>query len=70
MSYATIIAAIDSAIEKWAGRPVSVTVNGKTSVYRSLVELTAARSYYASLVSTSGGAVGFQLHRIKAGGPV
>lgn len=69
MSNATIIAAIDSAIENWAGRPASVTVSGKTIVYRTLADLVAARKVYASQLRTSGGAVGFQQHHIKAGGP-
>jgi hypothetical protein len=48
----TIIDAIDSAIAQWAGKPVSLSINGTATTYRSLVELVDARKYYVSLVNT------------------
>ena len=68
MSNATIIAALDAAVLAWAGKPITTTVHGKSVTYRSLTELIEARTYYANLESTTSGATGFQLQRMKAGG--
>ena len=68
MSYATIIAAIDAAIENWCDKPISLTINNRTVTYRSLTELIKARQEYASLLRTQSGGVGFQIHHIEAGG--
>jgi len=67
MSNQTIIDAIDAAIEAWAGQPISMSINGQVTTYRSLTDLLAARTYYANLLRTTAGGQAFQLHRIKAG---
>jgi hypothetical protein len=67
MSYATVIAAIDAAIESWAGTAVRISIAGRSIEYRSLGELIEARKYYASLNATS--TRGFQITNLKAGGP-
>jgi len=67
-SYQEIIDVIDEHIKEWAGEPVSTVVNGRTTTWRSLEELTKARTYYANLLRTQGGAVGFQMHHIQSGG--
>jgi len=69
-TYAEIIATIDTAIAAWADQPVSLSVNGRTVTYRSLTELTATRAYYAQLLRSQSGAVGFQIHHLQAGGPL
>jgi hypothetical protein len=51
VSYATIIETIDTAINTWAGRPVSIAVEGRTITYRSLRELMDARKYYSQLAA-------------------
>ena len=68
-THASIIAAIDTAIETWAGKPQSLSINGRTTVYRSLADLVAARQHYAQLDQAKQGAVGFQIHHITSGGP-
>lgn len=65
---ADIIATLDEAINTWAGEPLSLSIRGRTTTYRSLSELTTARSYYANLLRSTGGAHAFQVHRIQAGG--
>ena len=67
-NYQDIIDTIDAAILAWAGEPVTSTVFGRVTTWRSLEELTAARSYYANLLRTRGGSVGFQMHHIQPGG--
>lgn len=54
MSNATIIAAIDGAIEAWAGKPISLSINGRQVTYRSLKDLTDARTYYSNLSAAAG----------------
>lgn len=67
--YATIIAAIDTAIENWCDKPISIsTTGGRSKTYRSLTELVDARQAYASLLRTQSGGVGYQIHHVKAGG--
>ena len=68
-TYASIIAAIDTAIETWAGKPQSISINGRTTVYRALTDLVAARQHYAQLSQVYQGKVGFQIHHITSGGP-
>lgn len=64
-----IIDAIDDAIYNWADKPVSITtLGGRSKTYRNLKELIEARREYASLLRTSGGATGFQIHHVEAGG--
>jgi hypothetical protein len=71
VSNATIIAAIDAAIESWAGKPVSMSVNGRTVTYRSLSELMEARKYYASLDASAGDIRdSFKIAQFKSGGTV
>jgi hypothetical protein len=70
MSYATIIAAIDAAIESWCDKPISIsTTGGRSKTYRSLKELIEARQAYSSLLRTQSGGSGYQIHRVEAGGP-
>ena len=69
MSYQTIIDAIDAAVEKWAGRAVSITgPNGGVIMYRSLDELTRARKTYENLLNRDAGTGGPRLGKITAGG--
>ena len=67
-SYQSIINAIDDAILSWAGSPVNITFKGRSTTYRSLTELTAARTYYSNLLQSEAKTDRFQLRRIKAGG--
>jgi len=64
--YDLIIAALDTAIENWAGKPVSLSIGGRSITYRALSELIAARRYYAGLNATGRG---FKITNLKAGGP-
>lgn len=70
MSYATIIAAIDAAIEAWAGKPVTLTVNGHTNTYRTFEELLSARKYYAGLASSSAPSSALRMTRFNSGGTI
>lgn len=71
MSTATIIAAIDEAIENWVGKPVSLSINGRIVTYRSLTELIEARRYYASLQAASGPIRGsIKIAQFKSGGTI
>ena len=70
MSYATIIAAIDAAIEAWAGKPVTVTLDGHTNTYRTFDELRAARKYYAGLVAASAPSSALRMTRFNSGGTI
>ena len=68
MSYATIIAAIDAAIESWADQAVTITAHdGRSITYRSLADLIAARKFYAKLAAGASGAKGFGIGILKAG---
>lgn len=49
----TIIDAIDAAMATWAGKPVSVTINGHTTTYRTFDDLTRARDYYQRLLNST-----------------
>ncbi len=71
-SYQEIIDQIDDAIYAFSAsdKPVAITIDGRSKTYRSLGELQAARTYYANLLRSQSGAQGFQLTRIKPGGPV
>jgi len=66
--YTTIIAAIDTAIENWAGTPMTLAESGRSVTYRSLRELLDARRYYASLSVSDRNSKGFTIHHLKAGG--
>jgi len=68
MSYQSIITAIDTAIENWVDKPVTLAIEGRSTTYRSLTELLEARKYYANLLRTQSGGVGFQIHHFEAGG--
>lgn len=69
MSAATIIAAIDTAIENWAGKPISLSVNGRAVTYRSLAELIEARKYYGTVDSATGDIRdGFKIANFRPGG--
>jgi len=67
-SYTTIIAAIDNAIETWAGSPLSIQVNNRTTTYRSLEDLLKARRYYAQLQANANAGRPFRISEIKANG--
>jgi hypothetical protein len=64
-SYTTIIAAIDDAIANWVGKPLTLSVSGRSVTYRTLESLITARKYYAALASPSGIV---KVSRIRAGG--
>jgi len=64
-SYTTIIAIIDDAIANWVGKPLTLSVSGRSVTYRTLESLLAVRKYYATLQSTSAGP---RISRIRAGG--
>jgi len=66
-SYQDIIDALDAAILAGADEPINITIRGRTYTYRTLEELTKARSYYANLLRTQSGTVGVQFHRFKPG---
>lgn len=64
--YAAIIAAIDTAIQNWAGKPMTITVEGRTITYRSFQQLIEARKYYAQLAAQGTGGKGFKITNLKA----
>lgn len=69
MSYTTIIAAIDTAIEAWVGEPVSISSGSRSYTYRSLADLIAARKHYAALLNGSGETRStFKVAHFKPGG--
>jgi len=69
MSTTSIITAIDAAIESWAGKPVSLSINGRQVQYRSLDELISARKYYASVAAGSGNIRdSFKIAHFRSGG--
>lgn len=68
VDYATIIATIDAAINNWAGKPLSLSINGRAITYRSLTELIEARRYYAGVANVKRNQRGFTITRLKAGG--
>lgn len=70
MSYATIITAIDNAIETWAGKPVTMTLNGHTNTYRTFEELLTARKYYAGLLASAAPSSALRFSRFQSGGIV
>jgi len=53
-SAAEIIAAIDTAILNWAGKPVVLSESGRSVTYRSLKQLLDARTYYQNQQNASG----------------
>ena len=65
--YAAIIAEIDAAVVKWAGKPINLSGSGRSVTYRSLKELTEARTYYQSLLSTAGGKKAFHISGFGSG---
>lgn len=67
---AEIIAAIDTAILAWCGKPVTISQNGLQVTYRSLTELTAARTYYSGMLHSQGASTAFQIHEFAAGGEI
>jgi len=66
--YSAIVAALDAAILANAGKPTSITINGRTYQYRSLDELTAAREKFAALAATSSLGRGFKITALKNSG--
>ncbi|MEW6511873.1 MAG: hypothetical protein AB1428_13055 [Bacteroidota bacterium] len=46
------LALIEAAIEKWIGRPIELTIDGKSRVYQKLEELYAVRGRYAAEVKS------------------
>jgi hypothetical protein len=69
VSYSSIIAAIDAAIEAQAAKPLTINApDGRAHTYRTLKELTDARQYYARLESKRKNPRGFTMSRIKMGG--
>ena len=67
MSHATIIAAIDTAIESWSGKPVELAEGNRRVTYRSLKELMEARAYYANLSAGASGSTGFKISKLVSG---
>ena len=65
--YAKIIAEIDNAILKYAGRPVSLSIDGQSATY-DLPALWDLRAHYAKLKDQSGGGRAFQLNHLQSGG--
>jgi len=66
--YLAIITVIDTAITSWAGKPVSLSVEGRSVTYRSLKSLIDARHYYAQLAAQAKG-MGFKINPLKVSGP-
>jgi len=52
-SYQSILDAIDAEMLTAVDKPGSLTVAGRTIVYRSLTELSATREYYKDLLNQS-----------------
>jgi hypothetical protein len=67
-TYADIISALDAAIESWAGRPQSLSIDGKLTVYRTFDDLIKARTYYAGLLNGQRTTQRFSIAHIKSGG--
>jgi len=66
--YIAIIAAIDVAIENWAGKPVMLSEAGRQVTYRSLNSLLEVRRYYAKLQLQINNKKPFRITHLKAGG--
>jgi len=65
--YQAIVDAIDTAIENWVEKPVSISVSDFSITYRSLRELIEARRHYAKLAITKKTGRGFTITNLKAG---
>tara|TARA_Y100000310_G_scaffold50635_1_gene46626 strand:+ start:495 stop:710 length:216 start_codon:yes stop_codon:yes gene_type:complete len=69
MSSATIISALDAAIEAQGDKPLTLTINNKSVTYRTLDSMLAARKYYESLRDTASEVRdGFKVANFKYGG--
>ena len=64
--YQTIIDAIDTAIQTWASKPVSLSINGRSTTYRSLSDLIQAREYYQKLLADTTQTKLFTLRRFAS----
>ena len=64
-AYATIITEIDDAILEWIGKPITITVNNRSTTYRSVDELIRARRYYAKLSAAANNGKGFKITHLK-----
>lgn len=65
--YQAIVDAIDAAITSWVDKPVTLSIAGRSMTYRSLKELTDARTLYAKLAITNRVGRGFTITNLKAG---
>lgn len=66
---ASIIAAIDAAVEAQVAFPYSVAGVGRTITFRNLDDMLKTREFYAGLLRTSSQALGPRFTPIKNGGP-
>lgn len=67
--YTAILAAIDAAILAGAATPLTLSVAGKSTTYRTLTELIAARKHFVALQAAAGDIRdGIKIAHFKKGG--